>query len=199
MELSRRDFLRLSGTATAGGLLICKALDLKTASADSSIVVDLHKPIGEGYTICPYDGSGCGFLVAAEEGEDGKKRVVNIEGDPAHPVNRGAACAKGASMRQLSADNPRRLAKPKYRAAGSPDWEEVEWDWALGEIAKKVKATRDGNWIATEKVGDKDFVVNRTEAIACLGGAALDNEECYLLSKMMRGLGLVYLEHQARI
>ncbi len=67
------------------------------------------------------------------------------------------------------------------------------------EIAKKVKATRDGNWIATEKVGDKDFVVNRTEAIACLGGAALDNEECYLLSKMMRGLGLVYLEHQARI
>lgn len=194
MELSRRDFLRLSAPATAGGLLIFKALDAKPVSADSSIVVDLHKPIGEGYTICPYDGSGCGFLVASEDG-----KVVNIEGDPEHPVNQGAACAKGASMRQLGADNPRRLAKPKYRAAGSPDWEEVEWDWALGEIAKKVKATRDGNWIATEKVGDKDYVVNRTEAIACLGGAALDNEECYLLSKMMRGLGLVYLEHQARI
>jgi formate dehydrogenase major subunit len=195
MELSRRDFLRLSGTATAGGLLIYKALDLKTASADSSIVVDLHKPIGEGYTICPYDGSGCGFLVAAEEGEDGKKRVVNIEGDPAHPVNRGAACAKGASMRQLSADNPRRLTKPKYRSPGSSDWEEVEWDWALGEIAKKVKATRDANWMDL----DEGKVANRTEAVACLGGAALDNEECYLLSKMMRGLGLVYLEHQARI
>ena len=194
MELSRRDFLRLSGTATAGGLLIYKALDLKTASADSSIVVDLHKEIGEGYTVCPYDGSGCGFLVASEDG-----KVVNIEGDPEHPVNQGAACAKGASMRQLSADNPRRLAKPKFRAAGSPDWEEVEWDWALGEIAKKVKATRDGHWMATEKDGDVDYVVNRTEAIACLGGAALDNEECYLLSKMMRGLGLVYLEHQARI
>jgi len=194
MELSRRDFLKLSAPATAGGLLIYKTLDAKPVSADSSIVVDLHKPIGEGYTICPYDGSGCGFLVASEDG-----KVVNIEGDPEHPVNQGAACAKGASMRQLSADNPRRLAKPKYRAAGSPDWEEVEWDWALGEIAKKVKATRDGNWMATEKVGDKDYVVNRTEAIACLGGAALDNEECYLLSKMMRGLGLVYLEHQARI
>jgi len=194
MELSRRDFLRLSAPATAGGLLIFKALDAKPVSADSSIVVDLHKPIGEGYTICPYDGSGCGFLVASEDG-----KVVNIEGDPEHPVNQGAACAKGASMRQLSADNPRRLAKPKYRAAGSPDWEEVEWDWALGEIAKKVKATRDGNWMAKERVGDKDYVVNRTEAIACLGGAALDNEECYLLSKMMRGLGLVYLEHQARI
>lgn len=194
MELSRRDFLRLSGTATAGGLLIYKALDVESVSADSSITVDLHKPIGEGYTICPYDGSGCGFLVASEDG-----KVLNIEGDPEHPINRGAACAKGASMRQLSADNPRRLTKPKYRAAGSADWEEVEWDWALGEIAKKVKATRDSHWIASEKDGDTDYVVNRTEAIACLGGAALDNEECYLLSKMMRGLGLVYLEHQARI
>jgi formate dehydrogenase major subunit len=195
MELSRRDFLRLSGTATAGGLLIYKALDLKTASADSSIVVDLHKPIGEGYTICPYDGSGCGFLVAAEEGEDGKKRVVNIEGDPAHPVNRGAACAKGASMRQLSADNERRLRKPRYRKAGGTEWEDLEWDEALDKIAEKIKATRDANWIANEG----DFTSNRTEAIGCLGGAALDNEECYLLSKMMRGLGLVYLEHQARI
>ena len=195
MELSRRDFLRLSGTATAGGLLIYKALDLKTASADSSIVVDLHKPIGEGYTICPYDGSGCGFLVAAEEGEDGKKRVVNIEGDPAHTVNRGAACAKGASMRQLSADNERRLSKPRYRRAGGTEWEEIDWDEALDRIAEKIKATRDANWIAT----DGDFTANRTEAIGCLGGAALDNEECYLLSKMMRGLGLVYLEHQARI
>jgi formate dehydrogenase major subunit len=195
MELSRRDFLRLSGTATAGGLLIYKALDLKTASADSSIVVDLHKPIGEGYTICPYDGSGCGFLVAAEEGEDGKKRVVNIEGDPAHPVNRGAACAKGASMRQLSADNPRRLTQPQYRAPGSDKWEPITWDDALSKIAANIKNTRDANWMAT----DEDKVCNRTEAVACLGGAALDNEECYLLSKMMRGLGLVYLEHQARI
>jgi formate dehydrogenase major subunit len=194
MELSRRDFLKLSAPATAGGLLIFKALDAEPVSADSSIMVDLHKPIGEGYTICPYDGSGCGFLVASEDG-----KVVNIEGDPEHPVNQGAACAKGASMRQLGADNPRRLAKPKYRAAGSADWEEVEWDWALGEIAKKVKATRDGHWTPTEKDGDVEYVVNRTEAIACLGGAALDNEECYLLSKMMRGLGLVYLEHQARI
>lgn len=190
MELSRRDFLRLSAPATAGGLLIYKALDTGAVSADSSIVVDLHKPIGEGYTICPYDGSGCGFLVAAEDG-----KVVNIEGDPEHPVNRGAACAKGASMRQLSADNPRRLTKPQYRAPGSSDWEPVEWDWALEEIAKKIKATRDANWMAT----DEDKVCNRTEAVACLGGAALDNEECYLLSKMMRGLGLVYLEHQARI
>jgi hypothetical protein len=80
------------------------------------MVVDLHKPIGEGYTICPYDGSGCGFFVAAQDG-----KVVNIEGDPDHPVNRGAACAKGASMRQLSADNEGRLQKPRYRKAGGAE------------------------------------------------------------------------------
>ena len=190
MELSRRDFLKFSGAATAGGLLIYKAIDAKPASADASMVVDLHKPIGEGYTICPYDGSGCGFLVAAQDG-----KVVNIEGDPDHPVNRGAACAKGASMRQLSADNERRLQKPRYRKAGGTEWEDLEWDEALDMIAEKIKATRDANWIENEG----DFISRRTEAIGCLGGAALDNEECYLLSKMMRGLGLVYLEHQARI
>jgi formate dehydrogenase major subunit len=193
VELSRRDFLKLSG-AGAGGLLIYKALAAKEVSAASSKTLRLHKPIGEGYTICPYDGSGCGFFVAAEQ-VDGKLKVVNIEGDPDHPVNRGAACAKGASMRQLSADNPRRLTKPLYRKAGGTDWEPIEWDEALEKIAEKIKATRDANWIAT----DEGFVANRTEAIGCLGGAALDNEECYLLVKMARALGLVYIEHQARI
>jgi formate dehydrogenase major subunit len=190
MELSRRDFLKFSGVAGAGGLLIYKTLATEPALADSSLTVDLHKPIGEGYTICPFDGSGCGFLVAAEDG-----KVVNIEGDPDHPVNRGAACAKGASMRQLGADNPRRLTQPQYRAPGSSDWQTISWDEALDKIAANIKKTRDANWIDS----DEDFVANRTEAIANLGGAALDNEECYLLSKMARGLGLVYLEHQARI
>jgi len=190
VEISRRDFLKLSGTATAGGLLIYKALDAKTAFAGSPMELPLHKQIGEGYTICPFDGSGCGFLVATEAG-----KVVNIEGDPEHPINRGAGCAKGASLRQLGADNPRRLTTPLYRKPGGTDWEPIAWDEALEKIAEKIKATRDNNWIAT----DEGFVANRTEAIACLGGAALDNEECYLLSKMMRALGVVYLEHQARI
>ena len=190
MELSRRDFLKLSGTATAGGLLIYKALDVGAVSADSPMTLDLHKPIGEGYTICPYDGSGCGFLVASEDG-----KVVNIEGDPEHPINRGAGCAKGSSIRQIAADNPRRLTTPKYRRPGGADWEDISWDEALGKIAQNIKTTRDANWIAA----DDGYIANRTEAIANLGGAALDNEECYLLSKMMRGLGVVYLEHQARI
>ncbi len=188
MELSRRDFFKLSGAATAGGFLIYKSLDAETAAASASL--DLHKPIGEGYTICPFDGSGCGFLVAAQDGN-----VVNIEGDLEHPVNRGAACAKGASIRQIAKDNSYRLTKPLYRRPGGTDWEEVEWDWALDKIALNIKHTRDDNWIGV----DDEKLANRTEAIANLGGAALDNEECYLLSKLTRALGIVYLEHQARI
>ena len=190
MELNRREFLKASG-AGVGGIFLLGALDPSVALARAPKILPLKKRIGEKSTICPYDASGCGFLVAAENG-----KVVNIEGDPDHPINRGSACAKGATMRQLSADNPWRLSKVLYRRPGGTDWEEKEWDWALEQIASKIKQTRDANWIEKD---DDGYRVNRTEAIASVGGAALDNEECYLLVKMLRSLGLVYVEHQARI
>ena len=125
---------------------------------------------------------------------------MKIEGDPDHPINRGAACSKGASLPQLhTVDgkiNPRRLTKVLYRAPGSSQWETKSWDWAIEEIAKRIKATRDATWVTKDEAG---YTVNRTEGVASVGGAALDNEECYLLVKMLRALGLVYVEHQARI
>ena len=190
MELSRRDFLKASG-AGVGGVFLLGALNPDLAIAGSPKVLPLKKKLGETTTICPYDGSGCGFIVAAQNG-----KVLNIEGDPDHPINRGSGCAKGASMRQLSADNPWRLSKVLYRRPGGTDWEEKTWDWALPEIARRIKDTRDANFIEKDSGGN---VVNRTEAIANLGGSALDNEECYLLAKLNRALGVVYLEHHARI
>ncbi len=191
MELSRRDFLKASGAAGIGGVFLFGTLDPTAALAGSQKFLPLKKKIGEKTTICPYDASGCGFIVAAEDG-----KVVNIEGDPEHPINRGGACAKGASMRQLSADNPWRLSKVLYRRPGGSDWEETSWDWAMTEIARRIKDTRDASFIEKDSGGN---LVNRTEAIANLGGSALDNEECYLLSKLARALGIVYLEHHARI
>src|SRR4030067_2434531 len=114
MKLSRRDFLKASG-AGLGGVFLLGALSEKALAVPIKRI-PLKKQIGEKTTICPYDGSGCGFLVAVDNG-----KVVNIEGDPEHPVNRGAACAKGASMRQLSADNPRRLSNVLYRRPGGSD------------------------------------------------------------------------------
>ncbi len=189
MEISRRDFLKASGVGI-GGVFLFGALDSNVAQAKHP-KLPLQKRIGEKTTICPYDATGCGFIIAADNG-----KVINIEGDPDHPINRGAACAKGAGLRQLGADNPRRLRKVLYRPSGGTEWQEKSWDWTLEQIASKIKQTRDANWVQKD---DDGYVVNRTEAIASVGGAALDNEECYLLVKMLRSLGLVYIEHQARI
>ena len=135
-------------------------------------------------TVCPFCGVGCGQVVSARAG-----KVIHIEGDPNHPISEGTLCSKGAAGIQV-VNNSRRLQKVLYRAPNGKKWEEKSWDWAFERIAARVKETRDKTFKTT---------VNRTEAIACLGGSALDNEEAYLLVKLMRALGLVYVEHQARL
>ena len=140
-------------------------------------------------TVCPFCGVGCGQVVSTRSG-----KVINIEGDPTHPISEGTLCSKGASGIQV-VNNSRRLQKVLYRKPHGMAWEEKTWDWAFERIAARVKETRD----KTFKTAIDGRVVNRTEAIACLGGSALDNEEAYLLVKLMRALGLVYVEHQARL
>lgn len=188
MSVTRREFLKAitTGPAALAAVPAAPHSPLPTALAD-------HGSARSGQTtptICPFCGCGCGFLVTVENG-----RVTNIEGDPQHPINRGAACSKGSAIAQI-ADNPRRLTKPLYRPPGGAQWQEVSWDWTIDHIARRIKATRDSNW---RRFDDAGRVVNHTDAIASVGGAALDNEECYLLAKAMRSLGLVYLEHQARL
>jgi formate dehydrogenase major subunit len=191
MELNRRDFIKASG-ATIGGVFLFHSLKPDVAQAiGESNKLPLRKRRGEKTTICPYDASGCGFIVATENG-----KVINIEGDPDHPINNGAGCAKGQSIRELDAQNPRRLTQVLYRAPGASSWQEQTWDWAISTIAQRIKSTRDASFIDNDSSGN---MVNRTETIASLGGSALDNEECYLLVKLMRALGLVYIEHHARI
>ncbi len=187
MPVTRRQFLK---TVVGGPAALAVAPALMPRSPS---LTELAGRVPGGQTtptICPFCGCGCGFLVTAVDG-----KVVNIEGDPQHPINRGASCSKGSAIAQI-ANNPKRLTKPLYRPPGGKEWQEVSWDWAIDRIARRIKATRDSNWVRFDATGKP---VNRTEAIAAIGGAALDNEECYLLSKAMRALGLVYLEHQARL
>jgi formate dehydrogenase major subunit len=201
MAVSRRDFMKISGSTVLLGSLGIN-LDPAKAYAQGLRIKDAK----ETHTVCPYCSVGCGILVYTKDG-----KVVNTEGDPDHPINEGTLCSKGASLYEII-NNPLRLTKPKYRAPGATEWKEVEWDWALDEIAKRVKGSRDRTFKitskskvkekaadGTEKDVEKDFVVNRTDAIAHVGSAALDNEECYMLQKMLRSWGLVYIEHQARI
>lgn len=193
-EISRRDFLKLSGAAAATLAVVSLGFDETSAKAQAAELKTASvKPTP---TICPFCSVGCGILVYATEND-----VVYTEGDPDHPINRGSLCSKGTTIRQIYT-SAKRIEKPMYRAPGSSEWEEKDWDWMLNTIAERVKKTHDENYIATaidEKVG-KDFNAHKVEAIASFGGAALDNEECYLVSKLMRGgLNVTYLEHQARI
>lgn len=186
MKVTRRDFLKGAGTATLGTSLV----DWFGGPADAEARAGtLFSQFKETLTICPYCAVGCGIICHTKDG-----KLVNTEGDPDHPISEGALCSKGSALFQI-AENERRLTKVKYRAPGSDEWEEKSWDWAIPRIANRIKKTRD----ATFRKADKGASVNRTEGIAFLGGAALDNEECYLYSKFARGLGIVYLEHQARI
>ena len=194
MKLNRRDFLKLSG-GSVGAVVAFMALPHGIAMATREF--PLKQKVKETTTICCYCGVGCGAIVSAYE--DG---IIKIEGDPDHPINQGSLCPKGLAMaqvRQVNGElNPYRLTKPLYRAANETDWVEKPWDWMIDTIAARVKATRDapGGFITTDGSGK---TVNRCEKIAGLGGGELDNEECYLLSKMNRALGVVYLEHCARI
>jgi len=195
MNLSRRSFLKVGGGATLAIAVGLPGLDLESAYAYSAKAGKLASTT-EKSTICPYCGVGCGAIMYSRK-VDGKLRIVNLEGDPDHPINQGSLCSKGNAIYQIH-DDPggKRLQYVEYRAPGSSKWEKKSWDWAIREIAKRVYETREKTFMATNDKGQK---VNRTLGIASLGGASLDNEECYLLSKWMRALGVVYLEHQARI
>lgn len=188
MGISRRNFLK--GTGIAAGSVALSGAQAQ-AGVDSP---DLRtKGLTTSTTVCPYCAVGCGMVVHTRAG-----RIVNIEGDPEHPINRGALCSKGSAMYQV-ANNERRLTKVKYRAPGSDHWEEKSWDWTMERIARLMKDSRDRNFIEKENIDGKEYRVNRNDGMTFLGGAALDSEECYLWSKFSRAMGVGYLEHQARI
>ncbi len=188
MSISRRNFLK--GTGIAAGAV---AITGKPAQAGSQPRQMRTKGLQTSTTICPYCAVGCGMIVHTKGG-----RIVNIEGDPDHPINQGSLCSKGAALFQV-ANNERRLTKVKYRAAGSDRWEEKSWDWSMDRMAALMKESRDKNFVATEMIGTTEYRVNRNDGMAFLGAAALDNEECYLWGKFARAMGVGYLEHQARI
>lgn len=203
MGVSRRDFLKLTGGSIALGTAGVALSPDEAAAQGQELRI---KGAKQTTTVCPYCSVGCSILIHSKDG-----KVINVEGDPDSPINEGTLCPKGASLFQM-ANNETRLTKPLYRAAGAADWKEVEWSWALDQIARKVKDTREKTFKATSKnkVRDKgadgvevevekEFTVNRTDGIAHIGSAALDNEECYLLQKLVRSWGVAWIEHQARI
>jgi len=190
MELTRRSFLR--GTAVAGGTalggLLATGADLRPTVARAQAL--RIKDAKTTPSICPYCSVGCATLVRTIDGQ-----IVNIEGDARSPFNEGTLCPKGAAIYQLHV-NPNRPTKVLHRAAGAADWEEWPLERAMTRVAELVKKTRDETFV--ERLADGK-VVNMTPAIFSLGGATLDNEWNHIQQKLLRGLGIVAIENQARI
>ena len=141
-------------------------------------------------SVCPYCAVGCGQLVYVKEGE-----VTHIEGDPASPVSRGRLCPKGQASKSYAA-GPLREYKVKYRPPRGTQWQELDLETAMDMIADRVIETRERTWEWDNEQGHR---VRRTLGIANLGGATLDNEENYLMKKLLTALGVVMVENQARI
>jgi len=141
-------------------------------------------------SICPFCAVGCGQRVFVKEQE-----ILHIEGDPASPISRGRLCPRGSSTKDLVTGDSREY-KVRYRRPGGTDWEDLDLDTAMDMIADRIVATRDESWQDLDADGHK---LQRTMGIATLGGAALDNEENYLLKKLFTALGAIQIENQARI
>ena len=193
--LNRRHFLKLS----AGGFAVGSVMSLVDVRPTQARAQSLKTAgVQEIPSVCPYCAVGCGMLVGVKDG-----KIVNIEGNPDSPINRGTLCPKGAASFQLAV-NPLRSRKALYRRPGGTQWEELSLDQAMDMIAERVKKTRDEtfNEFVTIKDAEGHAVqkrVNHTTAIFSLGGATMDNEWNYVHAKLLRGLGVVAIENQARI
>ncbi len=195
MNITRRRFLTLSGAVGSGIALSSLGLDLAPAKAyaDELNKMNRVRTAKQVITTCCYCSVGCGLICSVDR-KTGK--IFNIEGDPEHPINEGSLCAKGAGFFDLTEANKYRLRKVQYRAPYSDKWEDKDWDWAMDRIARLVKDTRDKEFVLKNAKGE---VVNRCETIGHLGSSNVDNEECWLMSVTARALGLVYIDHQARV
>jgi len=195
-SLSRRQFLKVAGGGFGLGGAVALGMSLRpiVARAQTLKIADAK----EVPSICPYCAVGCATLISVKGGQ-----IINIEGNPDSPINRGTLCPKGAASFQLAV-NPLRSKQALYRKPGGASWEPIELNKAMDMIAERVKNTRDATFVETITAKDADGndvqkKANHSLGIFSLGGATMDNEWNYVQAKLMRGLGVVAIENQARI
>ena len=194
MATSRREFIR---NATTGGIaLSVLGFDLTPALAQVRELKIARTT--ETRSTCPYCSVSCGVIIhtLGDKSRNVTPTVVHVEGDPDHPINQGALCPKGITLKQ-NIVNDRRLTTVKYRAPGSRAWEDKPWDWAIDRIARLLKDARDKHLIEKDARGR---AINALTAVGVIGGCTDTNEANYLLVKAFRaGLGVIPIEQQARI
>ena len=194
-DMTRRQFLKITGASLAGsslalmgfspGVALAEVREFKLARAT------------ETRNTCPYCSVACGLLMYSlgDRAKNVHASIMHIEGDPDHPVSRGTLCPKGAGLLDF-VNSPNRLKYPEYRAPGSDKWERVSWDDAFTRIAKLIKQDRDANFVARTEDGK---TVNRWTTTGFLGASASSNEAGYITHKVVRSLGALAFDNQARV
>jgi formate dehydrogenase major subunit len=197
MNLTRRGFIKLTGAGLAGSSL--GALGFGYAGEALAAAVRPFKLAAttETRNTCTYCSVACGILIYSmgDRAKNARSNIIHIEGDPDHPVNRGTLCPKGSALLDI-VHAPTRLKVPRYRAPGSSEFKEVTWDFALGRIARLMKDDRDKNFIAKDKAGT---TVNRWISTGMLAASASSSETAYATWKVVRSMGMVVFDNQARV
>ena len=188
MKVTRRDLLKVAGAGA--GAIALGGLGVSYLVTESYAKKLKTKGAKEVRSICPFCAVSCRFIAHVKYG-----KVVSTEGDPGYPISEGALCAKGATMNSM-VNSDHRLLKPLYRAPFSEKWEEKSYSWMIDKLAKKIKETRDKTFTLTNAEGK---TVNRLETMFHMGSSQMSNEEASVVVQAQRALGLVFIDHQARI
>ncbi len=195
VNMSRRQFFKVTGATLASSSLTLLGVAPSPAMAE----VRQYKlaRMTETRNTCPYCSVACGVLLYSlgDGSKNATAKVMHVEGDSDHPVNRGTLCPKGAGLLDFI-NSPNRLKYPEYRAPGSDKWQRISWDDALDRIAKLLKEDRDANFIQRNENGQ---VVNRWLTTGMLAASASSNEVAYVTHKVVRALGALGFDNQARV
>ena len=192
-HVTRREFVKFGAASLGAAGVSSLGFDLGEAvEVKQSLRIAGAKEV---HSLCPYCAVGCSLIAYTKEDGQGRTKLLQIEGDPDSPVNEGRLCPKGATAMQLAVSS-RRVEKPLYRAPGSDKWQEISWDQMLDRLALRIKESRDATFVTVDARGN---TVNRCEGVAFAGGATFTSEEGYLAAKLMRTLGVVHIEQQARV
>ena len=193
--MNRRQFFKVTAAMLSGSSMA--ALGLAPEAALAEVRQYKLARMTETRNTCPYCAVGCGILMygLGDGAKNVKTTIVHIEGDADHPVNRGTLCPKGASLIDFI-HSPNRLKQPQYRAPGSDKWQTISWDEALDRIAALMKADRDANFVEKTAEGK---TVNRWLTTGMLAASASSNETAYLTHKIVRSLGMLAFDNQARV
>lgn len=195
MQLNRRQFLKICTSSLGASSLAAMGFSATAALAEVREFKLLRTT--ETRNTCPYCSVSCGLLIYSlgDKAKNAKSSIIHIEGDPDHPVNRGTLCPKGAGLLDFI-HSPNRLQYPAYRAPGATEWQRISWDEAYTRIARLMKDDRDRNFVAAN---DQGTTVNRWLTTGFLAASASSSESGYLTHKIVRSMGMLCFDNQARV